>query len=243
MEVPRTFVITSEPYYWCLKPFAYLFNQFFGRDFPVVIVGYRPIEFELPPNFRFHSISRAPYPQTRWSDALIEFLNQVTDDVFILMLEDYFLVRDVDLYGIALLREHMRENPKILKADLTADRLYARGDARNAEEYRSIGYLDVIKTTGNISYKMSLQCSLWNRANMLSLIHPDMTPWEVELYPQVPDDMLVLGTRQIPMRYANIVYKGKIDNQQVDMIPEPHRAFVKGHIPVNWNVPIERHVP
>lgn len=227
----RVFVITCNRYTWALKPYCYLFNHFWGKRQEVVIVGYRKPSFPLPDNYEFYSIAPEEYPQEKWSNGLIKFLNDVEDDYFCLMLEDYWLVRNVDTGGIRAIVNLMKRNKNVLKVDVTNDRLHSHGDPRDAVLYKHWKHYDVIQTKAGTPYQMSLQAAIWNRKMMLSLLKPDKSPWEVEIHTSPPEQMIVLGTHQWPCRYANAVLKGKIVQKEINKVPKPQRDIIKQWIP------------
>jgi hypothetical protein len=227
----RVFVITSDKYLWTISPFAYLFNVYFSALQPVVVAGYSLPQFNLPRNFTFHSLDRTNYPPEKWSDGLIKFLQSVPDDYFILLLEDYWLIRTVDHGGLGTLYDLMINNANILKIDLTTDRLHAYGDARYAKEAGSYGHYDIVQTFSDVQYQMSLQAAIWNKRLMLELLQPGKSPWDVEIFTSVPDSMAVLGTRQWPLRYCNAMLKGKLIKSEIEKIPDEHRLRVLDMIP------------
>lgn len=222
----RVFVYTSDPYIWCLKPFCYLFNTYWSELQDVVIGGFTPPQFPLPSNFTFHQIDKKPYPKEKWSDGLIRFLQDYQDDVFVLLLEDYLLCRTVDHQGVATLAEYMmmQKNHDVVRFDLTADRLYAKG-MRDIEPW---GHYDIIACDKDAMYEMSLQAAIWNRRNFLKLLRPGMNPWEVETQTDMTNQPYrVLATRQWPVRYANLMLKGQVVEYELEHIPEPHRTFIR----------------
>ena len=226
----RVFVYTSDPYIWCLKPFCYLFNQYWSELQEVIVGGFTPPQFPLPTNFVFHQINRKPYPKEKWSDGLIRLLMDYNDDVFVLLLEDYLLRRTVDHNGISTLANYMRlrDNNDIVRFDLTADRLYGKG----MKDIEPWGHYDIIECDKDAMYQMSLQAAIWNRRNLLSLLRPGMTPWEVEIQTDMTvQPYRVLGTRQWPVRYANLMLKGQVVGYELDLIPEPHRSIIERWIP------------
>ncbi len=227
MQSLPVYVEVSDKYLWTLGPFCHLFNTFWSELQPVVIYGFTRPTLNLPPNFTFHQISKTPYPASKWSDALIEFLQNKTDELFVLLLCDYWLSRTVDHRGIMACADYIVGRPEVLRCDLTADRLYAGG----MFDVESYGNYDIIETPHNTPYQMSLQAGIWRRSRMLELIHTGMTAWEVEVQIQPPETMRVLGTRQYPMRYANGILKGKIDQNQIAMLPDGHRQYVTNMIP------------
>jgi hypothetical protein len=220
----RVFCFTSDPYIWLLKPFCYLFNNFWSELQEVVVGGYTPPQFELPPNFKFHQINKNPYPKEKWSDGLIRLLQDYNDDIFVLMLEDYLLRRTVDCAGVSTLAEYMRNNPDIVRFDLTNDRLNAEG----MHDIEPWGHYDIISCNKDTMYEMSLQAAIWNRRNLLAILKPGLTPWEVELQTDMAKQPFrVLGTRQFPVRYANLMLKGEVVDYELEHIPEPYRSDIE----------------
>ncbi len=224
----RVFTITCNRYSWALQPFAYLFNQFWSSLQPVVVGGFSLPSFPLPSNFTYHLIDREEYPANRWSDGLIRLLRAVPDEYLILLLEDYWLCRGVDHRGVLTLYEYMAQHPHVVRFDLTADRLYGHM-MRDVDYY---GHYDIIECSEDAPYQMSLQAAIWNKDLLLRLLQPGKSAWETELHTNmVGNGMRVLGSRQMPVRYANGVYQGKIDRGQIAMIPEPHRGVIQQWIP------------
>lgn len=226
----RVVVLTSDKYAWAMLPFSYLFNIHWSELQPVDVYGFARPNFKLPPNFTFHSIDRNNYPANRWSDALIRVLQSFDDLHFVFMLEDYWLCRTVDVRGVDACHQYVRNRPRVLRIDLTDDRLYAGG----MFDVEAWGSYDIIETPHGTPYQMSTQAGIWNRQLMLSLLEPGKSAWEVEVQVMPPDNMRVLGTRQRPIRYANAILKGKLDKEQVNRsnrIPDPHRARVLEVVP------------
>jgi len=218
----RVFVFTCDKYLWCLRPFAYLFNRYWSELQEVVVAGYKPPDFPLPANFSFHSISPNCYPAEKWSNGVIEFLHAVNDDIFVLMLEDYWLTRGVDHQAVGSLADYMRLHPKVVRLDLTTDRLYSG----RAEDVESWGRLDLIETPPDSPYQFSLQACLVNRALVLKCLKPNLSPWDVELNGGLLKGYRVLGTRQWPVRYVIGVGTGH-KGINVEGIPKEHLNRMK----------------
>lgn len=222
----RVFVYTSDPYIWCMKPFSYLFNIYWSGLQEVVVGGFTPPQFQLPDNFTFHQIDKRPYPKEKWSNGLIRFLQDYQDDLFVLLLEDYLLQRTVDHNSITTLAEYMMlgKNNDVVRLDLTADRLYGKG----MHDVDHWGHYDIIACDKDAMYEMSLQAAIWNRRNLLRLLRPGMNPWEVEIQTDMTSQPYrVLGTRQWPVRYANLMLKGQVVDYELERIVEPHRSAIK----------------
>lgn len=199
-------VFTSNKYLDALKGFSWLFNKYWSYPSlqPVKVVGFAEPNFELPDNFKFYSLgSQANYPLDKWSDAVIDYLTDKPFDHFILMLEDYWLVRPVDTTGVRMLADYCAQFLNVLKMDLTGDRLYAGGST----PYDNCGYLDLVKSDPSSQYHMSLMTGIWNRKLLLSFLVRGETPWDVELrgtprVSKVGDEILVLGTKQWPVKHT-----------------------------------------
>jgi hypothetical protein len=97
----QVIVMTSDNYYNCLTPFMYLWLRFF------TFCGFTEPGVELLHPWRFVSIGKfEDYPAQKWSDALLWVLDNVAQDRFVLMLEDYWLCRPVDVRGVKYLYDY-----------------------------------------------------------------------------------------------------------------------------------------
>jgi len=224
----QVYVLTNSKYMWAIQPFAYLFNCFWSELQPVTVVTDVVPNFNLPPNFSVMLLNDGhPLPKEKWSDGLMAMLDMIPDEILVLLLEDYWLVRTVDNRGINTLADYMRDHREILRVDLTDDRLYA-GDRYDIGAW---GHYDLIETPGDSPYQMSLQAGIWNRDLLLSLLRPGLNPHEVELYlsPTIHErgDMRVIGTRQRLIKYANVYYQGKVQEEQIAMVPKEHLKVIK----------------
>lgn len=225
-------VSTCDKYLWALKPFSYLFNTYWSAEQPVIVVGYNPPESQgihLPGNFSFYSISRTNYPAKRWSTGMIKFFeSSLAPDLFVWLLEDYWLCRTVDVSGVETLFDYLSDKPGVLRLDLTTDRLY-NGDMFDVESW---GHYDVIETPHKSPYQMSLQAGIWRKNHLRTLLVRNKTPWQVEIHTQPPPNMRVLGTRQYPVRYLN-AFKENNPNSvlNLDQLTEDHRTNILKMIP------------
>jgi hypothetical protein len=213
----RVLVLTSDHYLHALQPFAYLFNKYWGGGQQVLVGGFKSPEFVLPGNFGFVSLgAMSDYPLDKWSDAFIKFLNLVPDEVFIFMLEDYWLVRPVDTDAVRILYDYMLQFDYVLKVDLCADRLYAM----NMSDYGSVSRLDLVQSHRGSPYHMSLMTGLWRKELLLKHVVPGESPWDIEIKGtrrlSLDETMLVLGTRQWPVRHV-LAYRGGDAGTEADV--------------------------
>lgn len=199
------FVLTSDKYLDALKPFAYLFNKYWGRDQGVIVAGFTPPSFALPDNFAFHSIGKfVDYPVKHWSDSLIDLMDQHSRmNTSIIMLEDYWITRPVDIAAVGMCYRYMEQFGYVLKLCMTGDRLYSAG----MRPYGHVGHVDLIISDPDSQYQMSMMAGIWNHDQLRKILIPDETPWEVEIegtprVRELKDQMIVLGTRQWPIRHT-----------------------------------------
>ncbi len=212
---------------WTLQTFAHLFNEYYSSMKDVFVVCESIPKFKLPHNFIMRPVSldrRIDWPKDQWSDGLIKYLHTVKERYVLIMLDDYWLIRTVDISGIGTLLEYMVNNPKILRVDLTADRQFA-GGAKYVESY---GHYDLVHAPGT-PYQMSLMPGLWNKKLLLEILQPGEDPWQVEMEGtnRVNEtDMIVTGTQQQPLRIVNSL---RNDRDWVDIqgIVEPHLTLLK----------------
>lgn len=197
----RVVVLTSDKYLGALRPLAYLLNKYWQPNPSVLVGGFTPPDFALPPNFTFHSIGAfEDYPVGKWSDGVIDLLSALPDEAFVLLLEDMWPTRPVNAEAVGVLYRYALQFKYVLKIDLCADRLYAWG----MEDYGHVSYLDLVRSNPGSQYHMSMMPGVWRRDNLLSVLVRGESPWQVELVgtPRVSQrqDLLVLGTRQWPYR-------------------------------------------
>lgn len=209
----QVIVIASENYYHCLSPFMYLWDKNAGvpfSPFEIVICGFSKPTHYLDSQTEFYSLGiQRDWPVSRWSEKLLLILDEVADKQFILMLEDYWLIRPVDIAAIMMLSDYAKQFENVLKIDLGMDRLYINGGSNflyGANTYNNAGYLDLIKSPPGTPYQMSLWGGIWNREQLKRVLVPGESPQDIEIAgtSRVTDDQLVLGTRQAPLLHGNI---------------------------------------
>jgi len=212
----RVIVTTCDNYSHVLKIFIHQFNKHWGKDQEVLVAGFSVPDFPLPPNFTFHSIGLpGDYPARKWSDALMKLLTTIDDEVFTLLLDDYIPVRPVNRVAIKILEDYMIQFKYVIKMDICEDRLYSQGVDLN---YGHAAYIDLIKSMPGSPYHMSLWPGIWNRENLLKVLIGGETAQDLEIQGTTRlshlQDLIVLGTRQSPLRIANVV---RSDPNNVDL--------------------------
>lgn len=207
-------VMVSDKHLNCLKPFAYLWQKHWRQNHtlihPVSIFGYTEPHFDLPANFGFLSLGDfEDYPANKWSNGFIKALGYVKDDIVLLMLEDYFLLRDVDVQGVLLFEKYMRAHPEVFRFDLTLDRAQTAG----IQPYGTLKHYDLVLSNTSLGYNFSMQAGLFRVDMLKQLLRENESAGETELYGNERlthrPEWKVLGTRQHPMKYLIAVQQGK----------------------------------
>lgn len=203
------YVMTSDKYLHAIQAFSWLFNKHWGPDQRVQVVGFAQPDFEMPDNFSFMSLGpQAKYPWEKWSNGVLDLMETIPGDaIFTLMLEDYWLVRGVDVEAVGMLYGYMCEDDSVLKVDLCADRLYAA----NMTDFGSLGRLDLIKSCPESPYHMSMMTGLWRKSNLQKSFVPNESPHDVEITGTSRlagiKELQVIGTRQWPVRHI-LAFRG-----------------------------------
>jgi hypothetical protein len=209
----RVIVSTCDKYLPYLKPFIHQFNKYWGNEQRVLVAGFTQPDWDMPNNFRFHSIGKMKdYPIDKWSDSIIALLRYITDDVVVFMLEDYWLTRQVDIEGVQLLVDYARTHTEVVRIDLTSDRY---DTMRNHPEYKGLydykmgklGHLDLVRSPNGAPYSLAMITSVWRKDNILKVLEPGWNPWQVEIEGtrnvyKHGDEMCVIGTENNPVPHC-----------------------------------------
>jgi len=237
----QTIVITSDKQLHTLRGFFYQWRKYAMHLGRVTVCGFEQlVDYNLgyDPE-RIVLGKESDYPIHNWSDALIKILDEVADNVFILMLDDYWLTRQLDVQGIHIIYDYMHQFQNVIKFDLCSDRLNADPGryAYNNSTYDTAGYLDLIKSDYQSAYHLSLWGGMWRKDLLRRFLVPNETAQQIELngtrrLAQAGDELLVLGTRQSPMKHANVIQGGKWNqdpNVGLPALSKADRDELKGH--------------
>lgn len=169
----NVYILTSNAYTHVVGGFARLFNQYWGENQSVIVFGYDKTPLRLPSNFSFQTLGRQD--DVTWSGGALRMLDVIEDDPFILMLEDYYLYRPVNILRVQALYELMADTPTISKIDLTDDR--AKLDY---SLYNPAKSADLIRSDDNTLFQTSLQAAIWRKSFMREYLRADESPWQFE---------------------------------------------------------------
>ena len=190
----RVYVTTSDYYNHLIPGFAYLFNKYWSPNVDATFLWYTKPSYSLPSNFSMVSLG-APerfgnavaewtkgrrgtngesYPTPKWTDSLMPFFEQLSDEHFILLQIDYFIDRPVELDKVELLRSFLNFRD-IGKIDLTLDRI-----RYSHHLFATHGNIRIICSDQSADYRSSLQAAIWRTDYFLQSLKPNRSPWDFE---------------------------------------------------------------
>jgi len=167
---------------YMIKYYQYLFNKYWGKHVQVYFLGYKEPDVKLEDNIHFVSLAekRDPNPSA-WSTALVEFFKSIDDEYFYFSLEDYLIIRPVDLAVIEACKEMMSHN--IGRIDLWNSVQFGPG-RRNwvkfYKEHRGVKFCIQHQDPPPSVYRSSTSNSIWNRKWFLKTIEPNWSVWEYD---------------------------------------------------------------
>src|SRR3990167_1129190 len=107
-----------------------------------------------------------------WSDGVIDFLNSISDEYFILLHEDFYLTEPTDLEMIKKLCD--------LAVTEKADRISLMGNHSPERTERVDWYY---RYKPNQPYQVSFEASIQRRGFLLENMRPNENPWDAERHP------------------------------------------------------------
>lgn len=109
------------------------------------------------------------YPLNIWTRRIRETLEEIDDDTILIMIDDCFIRKEVDVKRIDYAREHLKGNIAMFNFEKAFD--------STDEETALEGFK---KRKHGASYEVSIMCGLWDKEKLLNVISEDCNPWEVE---------------------------------------------------------------
>lgn len=220
--MPRILLLTIDPHEAILRATLHLLYKRWKPAPQVIVAGYKKPDFLRDEQF-ISAGDFQDFPANRWSDALRFYLDQIPDEYIIIMLEDYWLIRDVDTDAIEMIYDYIlrAKDDTLLRFDLSSD----RENCAFARDVFSLGRLDIIETLPPETYQVSLQSGIWNTKLLKQMLVDGETPWQFELdgSQRISNTgWRVLGTRQTPVRVRIVINKGEFDLVSQWQYPQAH---------------------
>lgn len=220
VEFPPVYVVSGNN--TLLPGFHYQMEQYWPDAF-VVYVHYGQLKMDV----NSVSIGERVPEEGKWSNGLIDFFREVPDEYFGVMLEDYWLVREVN-YAMVSWMFDAAERAGVAKLDLHC------GVSRLAHRQLSMlpfGPYGVrwLELDQGERYRTSLHFNIWRKDYFLKLLQPDMSPWQFELCNPgcINDGELILGSLECPVDYCNLMRRNVVSIPELRRIPERDVAEMK----------------
>jgi len=106
-----------------------------------------------------------------FSKSLISYLEEIKDEYFILMLDDFMILEKVDNNLIQKAFEFIKNNKGV----------YLRLTPNPKGDYKVNKYFSKIDVLGRVPYITSLQMAIWKKDFLIDLLKYDFNPWEFEI--------------------------------------------------------------
>jgi len=197
------FIVTTCNEYDHLMPgFAHQFNKHWPGEKVDVLCYRKPPR--LPINFNIVLLGKQPYHQV-WTTPLIPYFEQLKDELFILMMEDSWIFKDVNYtqYCVAMTLIHANKN-------FGRCHLHASTGIETAEH--KLGFNEMLQCS---DYRTSLHSSIWNREYFLKYLKPDRTCWQFEVKGMKDarnDGALILVPNEDILTYGEIYRRGELND-------------------------------
>lgn len=171
-------------------PFQHCMEKYW-RSHPEVIYSTETVS-----NPYYRTISK-DYPLNQWSRRIRETLQELDQNV-LLMVDDIFIRKQVDLFRIREIENYLSGNIACLNFEKCFDGV------------QDIGLNGFGKRYKQAPWAVSIMCGLWDREKLIDVLEGDMSPWDVErIQPTKGYDYCInTGDYIIDWGYRNFSYFG-----------------------------------
>jgi len=190
---------------YIIEAFQHFFNEYWGEQ-PVTILGYKPPEFELAPNFTFVSLGKDEGP--RICGELYDFFSGLDDRHLIWSVGDQVPVRPVNQEIYSTLLGLIRDSKRIGRASLVEN----IGLGTPPSVLRECDGYSLIEQAQDDQYRLSAVWSIWRREYLLKYLKHGMDLWEWETRDHAKNDgWRTLGTAgKHAISSAHILARGNL---------------------------------
>ena len=222
------YILTSDRGIDTIEGFQYCFNKYWNSSQQVTILGYRSPTFKLSDNFKFISLGEDRGANYIGGD-LINFFKDVDDTHFIFSVDDFLLIRDVDIDLLEFIKnKFIKEN--IHRFSLTDQ--VSNKPHNIIDEQKDF---NVIEMGQYADYRKSAVWSLWSKDYFLKYFKDDMNLWQWELDGSCKNDNCrVIGTTNKHVVKSCHLYKqGNLksdwykDSESTDFMFDDDRLIIK----------------
>ena len=168
----RLFLITSNKFTNVCPINIHFLNKYWAGQ-EIVLLGYEEVLHlkNLPKNVTVEYLGKQESFGKSWTDALIPYFNNISDEYFFLLMDDFILLKPANKEQIALLETQIKTGK--------AQKAVAGGGLplASTEETEK----GILKFNQGIDYRATLHPAIWNRKYFLKFLRPNLTAWQFEL--------------------------------------------------------------
>ena len=190
----KIYIPTCNNYIKYVEAVLYTFKKYWYDydNYEVVILGYKPPEFELHKNVTFYSMGEDD-SVGKWSNGLIKYFESIDDEWIIHWNDDCPLSGLINVEILNLFYDKIRDkntDPAIVKYCLMSDT-----SSREHIELEDHGDFKLIEAEQGSDYRLSLPYQIWNRKYFLKNLPENTDPWKFETQHPKHDGYRMLGTK------------------------------------------------
>lgn len=113
------------------------------------------------------------YPLDNWTKRIRESLMQIDDNEILLLIDDLFIRKPVDVNRLEYARKILNEEENYNVAYINLELSFDDNDI-------PLKYNGFKKRQDKSPYKISLMCGLWKKDALIRILSKNSNPWEVE---------------------------------------------------------------
>lgn len=210
------YVSTCDKYSDCWSPFCVLFQKYWPDFDGTVYLSSEYKKFETSINnfvpLCVCSSNNIPtQKRLTWGKLTRLALGSIPEDIILFMQEDFFLKGYVRTKEIKQFADLMRNNEQIKCIHLTDQ----CGKGAHPSEYPHLDEMELHRP-----YRISCQCALWRKTELLSLLRDRENAWEWEMYGSTRSASLGHSYFQVSHDYVKLGH--------FEIIPYVFTGIIKG---------------
>lgn len=109
-------------------------------------------------------------PLERWTERIRKTLNDIDDEQILIIMDDYFIRKQVDVERIEYLSKQLKGNIAVFYFEKSFD--------ENDTETNIVG---MKKRQHGSAYEVAINCGLWQKDKLIDVLERNTDPWDIEL--------------------------------------------------------------
>ncbi len=203
-NVLSIYVSSTDRYDWLHEGFFFYFHKYWSDCPYEIYLGSETKEFH---DNRVNSLTIGE--ETQWGDLTIKNLEKIQSPYILLMLDDFFLERNVDSDVIkAIITKTQELGAKHVR--LSENGLPKKLSLNEVEN----GFINICQSK---YYRCSLQTAIWEREYLLSILRSEENPWEFELRGSerisCSDGIYFLKKQPLIFHFGGVAHKGYLERK------------------------------